>query len=67
MVINNERVVPSELLLLFSSCGFWLLDELAAAEVPASVSSELPDGLFSTGSSVFESKLFFLGMLAGNC
>lgn len=56
IVINNETVAHSKLLLFISSYGLWLLNELAGAEVPAWLVPELPDGVFSEVSSAFESE-----------
>ncbi len=60
-------MAPSELLLLFSSYGLWLRNELAVVEVPAWLVPELPDGVFSEVSSASVSKFFFLVMLAEKC
>ena len=58
IVIINETVAPSELQLLFSSHGLWLLNELAVAEVPAWLVPELSDGVFSEVSSAFEFEFY---------
>ena len=65
IVITNETAAPSPL--LSSSHGLWLLNERAAAELPARLVPELTVGGFSELSSAFEPELFLLGMLTGKC